>query len=134
MEFVVMVVVNVLQDMRGQIVRQECMKNLLALGTARLDAMDPNLKLLPILLRLVISQMKFKFMIFSIQGVSIKGIVEVDKVNIEAQTFGDFTYSGNGYIEGKYITLYLLKRIIQIRTYFHACIMPQNLYNLNLSH
>ncbi len=45
-----------------------------------------------------------------IQGVSIKGVVELDKVLIDSQTMGDFTYSGNGYIEGKYITLYITKK------------------------
>ncbi len=44
------------------------------------------------------------------QGVTIKGVIDIDKLTIDAQTIGDVTYSGNGFIEGKYITIYFTKK------------------------
>ncbi|MBL7766216.1 MAG: calcium-binding EGF-like domain-containing protein [Chitinophagaceae bacterium] len=47
--------------------------------------------------------------IFS-QTVAILAVVDIDKVTIPEQTLGNITYSGNGYIESKYITLYITQR------------------------
>lgn len=41
------------------------------------------------------------------QNKAIYATVDVDKVEIEAQTIDNITYRGHGYIDGKYMTLYV---------------------------
>lgn len=42
-----------------------------------------------------------------LQGTSINATVDLEKITIETQNVGDVTYTGNGYIEGKYITIFI---------------------------
>jgi hypothetical protein len=37
----------------------------------------------------------------------MKATINVDKIDIEEQTINNTIYKGNGYIDGKYITLYI---------------------------
>lgn len=41
------------------------------------------------------------------QGTAINATVDLEKINIEAQNIGSFTFSGNGYVEGNYITIFI---------------------------
>jgi hypothetical protein len=46
------------------------------------------------------------------QGTAINATVDLEKILIETQVVGDNTFSGNGRIEGKYITVFIEQKNI----------------------
>lgn len=41
------------------------------------------------------------------QNISIEGVIDGDKFTVATQSVNNIDYTGNGYVEGKYLTIYL---------------------------
>jgi len=55
------------------------------------------------------------------QNNAIKATINIDKIEIEEQTVNGTIYKGNGYLDGKYVTLYIeTKDATTLET--HACV------------
>lgn len=55
------------------------------------------------------------------QNVAMKATIDVDKIMLDDQSINGIRYSGHGYLDGKYMTLYLETRD-EVSLEMHSCV------------